>query len=131
MFYIISVNIYDMRKEQETTVENTKIFSCLVHLANGSSFYIFLHNTLMVSRVMTGKPHKNLNLKLLDFSRVLPQDFFFFSRIKILLEAQSRKHRSECPEELLYTDVLILNSESLEDLKKRLEAWKGAFESRG
>ena len=49
----------------------------------------------------------------------------------IVLDAPSRNIRSECPEELLYDDDLALVSEPLESLKGRLEAWKGALESKG
>ena len=49
----------------------------------------------------------------------------------IVLDAPSRNIRSECQEELLYDDDLALVSETLESLKGRLEAWKGALESKG
>ena len=48
-----------------------------------------------------------------------------------VLDAPSRKIRSECPEELLHDDDLALVSETLESLKRRLEAWEGALESKG
>ena len=48
----------------------------------------------------------------------------------IVLEAISRKTRSAYLEELLYLDELGLVSESHEDLKRRLEAWKGALKSK-
>ena len=48
----------------------------------------------------------------------------------IVLDTPSGKIRSECPEELLYDDDLALVSETLESLKGRLEAWKGALESK-
>ena len=45
----------------------------------------------------------------------------------IALEGLSR---SECPEELLYSDDLAIISETLECLNERLEAWKRALESK-
>ena len=49
----------------------------------------------------------------------------------IALEVRSREIRSGYPEELLYADDLALVSETPEDLERRLEAWKGALESKG
>ena len=40
----------------------------------------------------------------------------------IRLEALFREIRPACPEELLYADDLVLVSETLEDLKGRLES---------
>ena len=42
------------------------------------------------------------------------------------MEVLSREIRSGCPEELLYAGDLVVVSETLEGLKRRLEAWKGA-----
>ena len=44
----------------------------------------------------------------------------------IVMEVLSREIRSGCPEELLYAGDLVVVSETLEGLKRRLEAWKGA-----
>ena len=49
----------------------------------------------------------------------------------IVLEVLLGESRSECPEELLYADDLALVSKRLEGLKRRLESWKGALESKG
>lgn len=49
----------------------------------------------------------------------------------IVSESLSTEIRSGCPEGLLYTDDLALVSETLEGLKRRLEDWKGASESKG
>ena len=49
----------------------------------------------------------------------------------IVLGLISREIKSACPEGLLYADDLTLVSESLEDLKGKLEAWKEAWESKG
>ena len=48
-----------------------------------------------------------------------------------MLEVLSREIRVGCPEELLYGNDLTLVSEILQGLKGRLEAWKGALESKG
>ena len=48
-----------------------------------------------------------------------------------MLEVLSREIRAGCPEELLYGNDLTLVSEILQGLKGRLEAWKGALESKG
>ena len=48
----------------------------------------------------------------------------------VVLEVLSREIKLGCPEELLYADDFALVSESLNDLKVRLEAWKGPLESK-
>ena len=45
----------------------------------------------------------------------------------IVLEALFRELRSRCPRELIYADDLALESETLESLKRRVEACKGAL----
>ena len=47
------------------------------------------------------------------------------------LSTEIRSGYPEDPEGLLYTDDLALVSETLEGLKRRLEDWKGASESKG
>ena len=63
--------------------------------------------------------------------RPFSDDFLVQVGLHQVLDAPSRNIRSECPEELLYDDDLALVSEPLESLKGRLEAWKGALESKG
>ena len=48
----------------------------------------------------------------------------------MVLEALSREFRSSCPEELLYADDLALISETLSELKLKLERWKKALEAK-
>ena len=48
-----------------------------------------------------------------------------------MLETLSREIRSQCQEELIYSDDLTLVSETLEGLKGRLESWKEALVSKG
>ena len=49
----------------------------------------------------------------------------------IVLEALSRNFRSGCPWELLYTDDLVLVSDSLEGLELKLNTLKAGMEARG
>lgn len=49
----------------------------------------------------------------------------------IMLEALSREIKSRWPEELPYANYLALVSESIEGVKRRVEACKGALESNG
>ena len=49
----------------------------------------------------------------------------------IVLQAPSKEIRSRYPEELIYADDLVLLRHSLDGLKGRTEAWKGAMESIG
>ena len=46
----------------------------------------------------------------------------------IVIEAVFREIRSGCPEKLLLPDDLTLICETLQSLKGKLEAWKGALE---
>ena len=49
----------------------------------------------------------------------------------IVIEAVYREIRPGCPEKLLLPDDLTLICETLQSLKGKLEAWKGALESEG
>lgn len=49
----------------------------------------------------------------------------------IVLEVRSKETGSECPEKLLYADELTLVSGTIEGLKWRLKAWRGALEVKG
>ena len=51
--------------------------------------------------------------------------------VVIYSAGNTREIRSQCQEELLYSDDLTLVSETLEGLKGRLESWKEALESKG
>ena len=75
------------------------------------------------------------------FNRAFSDDFLVQVRLHqgsvlhpllfvIVLDVLSREVRSGCPEVLVHADDFALVSETLEDLKGRLGAWKRALESK-
>ena len=48
----------------------------------------------------------------------------------IVLEAFSRKFRSGCPYELVYTDHLVPIAESMEELIEKVKKWKKVWRTR-
>ena len=49
----------------------------------------------------------------------------------IVLEALSREFRIGCPWKLLYTDDLMINAESMEELLVKVKTWKTEMEKKG
>ena len=48
-----------------------------------------------------------------------------------VLQALSGEFRSGCPQELLYTDDLVLIAKSMEELIEKFKKWKEGMETKG